>query len=88
MAPLPGRRRFLFGRAPAPRPAVVGEGCLERSGIVCRACGDACDRNAIHFLALAAGHATPVIDPARCDGCAQCLPVCPAAAIALEPAHG
>lgn len=88
MATSPGRRRFLSGRAAAARSAVVGERCLERAGIVCRACGDACDRAAIRFLPLAGGHATPVIDPARCDACAQCLPRCPAAAIALESAHG
>jgi ferredoxin-type protein NapF len=88
MAASPGRRRLLFGRPAAARAAGVGEGCLERAGITCRACGDACDRAAIGFLPLAGGHATPVIDPARCDACGQCLPVCPAAAITLEPVHG
>lgn len=88
MGASPGRRRFLFGPASTARAAAVGEGCLERAGITCRACGDACDRSAIRFLPPAGGHATPVVDPARCDACGSCLPVCPAGAIALESAHG
>jgi ferredoxin-type protein NapF len=76
------RRRFLLGRGAA-AIAEVGEACLERRGIVCRACGDACDRGAIAFLPVGGG-ARPLVDAGRCDACAQCVPVCPASAITVS----
>lgn len=78
-----GRRSFLFGRASTPS-ARAGEACLERHGVVCRACGDTCDRGAIAFLPLGGGTAKPVVDTARCDACGRCVPVCPAAAMSVE----
>lgn len=86
MATSVSRRQFLGGGANDPRPrlARVGDTCLEPRGIVCRACGDACDARALGFLPLAGGLARVVVDPARCTGCGACVPVCPTAAIAVE----
>lgn len=81
------RRQFLFGpRASAPLPlgAQVLDTCFELQGIVCGNCRDACTRQAVRFLPLAGGVATPVVDPARCDACGECLPACPAGAIAIR----
>jgi ferredoxin-type protein NapF len=81
------RRQFLFGRPPPPRPlARIGEACLDRQGIVCQACRDACLPRAIAFLPVAGGVSTPVVDESRCTGCAECLAVCPSNAILLEGA--
>lgn len=79
------RRQFLIGRVrrSSPKVARVGEGCLEAHGIVCRACGDACDARAVGFLPLAGGLAKPVVDPDLCNGCGACIAVCPVGAIAL-----
>ena len=46
-------------------------------------CRDACPSDAIRF-GLALGGAKPRVLAAACTGCAECLPVCPAAAISLE----
>ena len=79
------RRDFLLGRGKAPaRPAarVLGT-CFELHGVVCGNCRDACGVRAVRFLALGAGTAKPVIDPARCDGCGECMRACPASAIQM-----
>lgn len=84
------RREFLMGRlGRAPREvARVGAGCLERLGIACGSCRDACGVRAIGVLPPAGGIAGVVIDPQRCNGCGDCLEVCPPAAIDLERNHG
>jgi ferredoxin-type protein NapF len=84
------RRQFLFGRVrnAFPNMARIGDGCLEAQGIVCRACGDACDARAVGFLPLAGGLSKPIVDPAVCNGCGACIAVCPAAAITLASAPG
>jgi ferredoxin-type protein NapF len=76
---MPSRREFLALR---PRAALarVQPSCLESSGVVCRACRDACDERAIAFQARPA---PPLIDPSRCTGCGACAKVCPASAIAV-----
>ncbi len=86
----PGRRRWLFGRSAArmrqPSPTgipLIGESCLARRNVVCRSCGDECDEGAIRFRPVIAGVAVPTLDPARCNGCGECVRVCPAAAIAI-----
>ena len=85
---IPGRRAFLLGTPVAPQltGARIDERCLELQGIVCQACRDVCDRGAIRFLPLAGGVAKPVVDPSTCNGCGECLPACPAAAIAIQEA--
>ena len=81
------RREFLLGRAARPRPvASIGESCLDRRGIVCQACRDACLPRAIAFLPLAGGVSTPVVNESRCTACGDCLAVCPSNAITLEGA--
>lgn len=86
MAIVRTRREFLLGRdrGAGPPRARIGTACLDRQGIVCQACRDACDPRAIRFLPVGGGVTTPVIDDERCTGCAECLAVCPAQAITLE----
>ncbi|WP_271672609.1 4Fe-4S dicluster domain-containing protein [Bradyrhizobium sp. CCBAU 51627] len=57
--------------------------CVERHGVVCRRCVEACERSAIRILAREGLGA--VIDDAACTGCGDCIPVCPVEAIALAP---
>ncbi|HID44392.1 MAG TPA: 4Fe-4S dicluster domain-containing protein, partial [Chromatiaceae bacterium] len=58
--------------------------CLSLNGIVCRACGDACDTDAIRFQLETRGRATPLLDQALCNGCGECLAVCPTKSISLD----
>ncbi len=95
--PDPARRRFLFGSQgadlapPEAVAAVIGEACFALRGVACMSCRDACAPGAIRFT-LARGGARPSLDADACTGCGECIPVCPAGAIALqeraETAHG
>lgn len=80
---LPGARRVAADGRPAPLRAQVGAGCLALARVECRLCGEHCDAAAIRFLPRLGGVAVPVVDPARCSGCGDCLPVCPRAALQL-----
>jgi len=77
--------------APLPAPslawkwrATIGARCLSRRGIVCRACGDACETEAIRFRLLTGGRAEPELDTQLCNGCGECLAVCPEQSITLD----
>ncbi len=77
--------------APYPAPslawkwkAVIDPGCLSMRGIVCRACGDACDVDAITFNLKVGGKADPEVDTESCNGCGECLALCPEQIISLE----
>lgn len=83
---LPGARRVTPAGDPAPpvaQLAPAGPACLGTQGVECRLCGEACDTGAIRFPPRLGGVALPVIDTARCNGCGDCLPLCPTAALRL-----
>lgn len=56
--------------------AVIGDQCLSAKGIVCRACGDNCEVDAIHFQLQTGGRALPILDDSRCNGCGFCVSAC------------
>jgi ferredoxin-type protein NapF len=80
----------LSGEAPARRwGVVVGEGCLTRHQVECRSCADACEPRALRFAVAAGGIARLQVDADACNGCTDCVPVCPAGALAMQlPAGG
>lgn len=65
----------------------IGEQCLCLRGVVCRTCGDACESAAIHFLIKTGGPSQPLIDNERCNGCGECLAVCPDRCISILPSQ-
>lgn len=80
---MPGSRPVGADGQPAARVAQVTTACLALNRVECRLCGEACDAGAIRFPPRRGGVAVPVVDAARCTGCGDCLPRCPAAALRL-----
>ncbi|WP_456380152.1 ferredoxin-type protein NapF [Thiolapillus sp.] len=78
-------------QAPVPAPslawrhrAAINNQCLSLNGIVCRSCAEACDTDAIRFKLQTGGRATPLLNQELCNGCGECLAVCPNHSISLE----
>ncbi len=65
---------------------VIGASCLSLHGTVCRSCGEVCEDRAIRFKLEVGGIARPQLDTAECNGCGQCLSVCPVGSIRIGPA--
>lgn len=64
--------------------ARIGDSCLSLKGIVCRACGDACDAGAVRFRLMTGGRSQPLVDTDACTGCGGCLYVCPTDAVSFS----
>ena len=79
------RGRALIGDRPFALRVQIAGGCLAHRGVVCRACGEACDTSAIRFRLRVGGAAEPVIDPPACTGCGSCIGRCPVQALSLVP---
>ena len=62
------------------------DNCLSQRGVMCRACAESCEQQALHFRLQAGGRAIPHIDSQLCNGCGACLAVCPENAIRMEEA--
>jgi ferredoxin-type protein NapF len=62
----------------------VETSCLNRRGIECRVCGDACETHALRFVPARGGIAQLQIDANACTGCGDCVSVCPVQAITLR----
>ena len=75
------RREFLTGAPARHAAARVLEACLPVRGIDCQLCRDACDARALTFLPVRGAPARPVIDPALCTACNDCVALCPVDAI-------
>ena len=58
--------------------------CLSINAIVCRACGDNCGEQAIHFQLQVGGISIPEISEDKCTGCGACLSVCPELAVSIQ----
>jgi ferredoxin-type protein NapF len=61
----------------------VSNACLNRQGVECRVCGDACDTHALRFKPAPGGISQLQIDLESCTGCGECVAVCPVAAISV-----
>ena len=81
---MPGARRVRPDGSPAPLLAQVRDSCLALGGVECRLCGEHCDAGAIRFPPRLGGVAVPLVDPERCNGCGDCLAVCPSGALKLS----
>lgn len=64
--------------------ALIGEACLSEKGVVCCSCGEVCENRAISFRQAVGGVTRVLMDTALCNGCGECISVCPADAISME----
>jgi ferredoxin-type protein NapF len=70
---------------PWPLQAVIGPACLPLQGVHCRTCGEYCETAAIRFSLRPGRPALPGIETSSCTGCGECVAVCPARAISMQP---
>lgn len=70
-------------QAPWSLQATIGAHCVERKGVVCRACEESCPSNAIVFRPTSGGTSLPQIDGALCTGCGACVRPCPVQAVSI-----
>jgi len=68
---------------PWPQQAVINDQCFAEKGVVCRACGEVCEVSAIEFKLMVGGSSQLTINTAACNGCGECVHVCPAQAIKI-----
>ena len=57
--------------------------CLSINAVMCRACGDHCDTDAIHFKLQTGGVSIPEVIQEDCTGCGACLYACPNQSISI-----
>lgn len=62
----------------------IQSSCLSLNAVVCRACGDNCDTQAIRFRLQVGGISVPEIAQDKCTGCGACLFSCPNHAISIR----
>ncbi len=65
--------------------ASVLDSCLSLNGIVCRSCGESCEEDAIKFRLELGGRARPLVDEEICNGCGECVAVCPSQSLKVLP---
>ncbi len=58
--------------------------CLSLNSVVCRACGDNCEAQAIRFKLKVGGISEPLISQDDCTGCGACVAVCPVDAVKIK----
>ena len=58
--------------------------CLSENGVVCRSCGDVCEGRAIRFEMIVGGSALLKLDSSMCNGCGECVSICPVQAIEMK----
>ena len=63
--------------------AEVSKDCLTHSNILCNACGDACEADAIVFQPVVHKMPQPLINTSACTGCGECYRYCPVDAIRI-----
>lgn len=79
------RALALSAHPPVNWQAVIGDDCLARRGVTCRACGDTCEAGVIRFRPLPGGRAVVELAGDLCNGCGACVRFCPVGAIRVNP---
>jgi len=61
------------------------DGCLLKNGGMCDVCRFDCPRGAINTSDIDMFSSEVIIDPAKCNGCGACVPVCPVGVLEVIP---
>ncbi|MCW8934427.1 MAG: ferredoxin-type protein NapF [Gammaproteobacteria bacterium] len=69
---------------PWSQKAFINQQCFAAQGITCRSCGEVCETDAIEIEIKLGGVSELRINAAACNGCGECLHVCPAHAIEIQ----
>lgn len=69
------------GRPAWKHQVAINESCLALNGVECRVCGESCDAGAIRFRLRQGGVARPELNADICNGCGECVGVCPSRSI-------
>lgn len=64
--------------------ASIGSRCFSERGVVCRSCGEVCETRAIRFRPALGGVTHLQILDHLCNGCGECVSICPAQAIQVK----
>jgi len=64
--------------------AFVSDQCFSARGVVCRSCGEVCEMRAIRFKQAVGGVALIELNSRDCNGCGECVSICPASAIQVK----
>jgi len=64
--------------------AEISNECFSMRGIVCRSCGEICESRAIQFKPDIGGRTQVILNTTACNGCGECVHVCPAGAIKIS----
>ncbi|MCK5666106.1 MAG: ferredoxin-type protein NapF [Thiotrichaceae bacterium] len=73
--------------APFDSIAVINNECFSERGVICRSCGEVCEIQAIHFKQVVGGVTHVVMNTDSCNGCGECVSICPANAITIKHRH-
>jgi len=68
--------------------ANIGSTCLDKRGIVCRACEASCEEDAIRFRPALGGKTDVSVLLKTCTGCGACVSSCPTSAISMKIPDG
>ena len=69
---------------PWQQQASINDECFSMRGIVCRSCGEVCEARAIEFKLVVGGKSQLILNTTACNGCGECVHVCPADAITVH----
>ncbi|MBC8212275.1 MAG: ferredoxin-type protein NapF [Gammaproteobacteria bacterium] len=64
--------------------ASIDDSCFSERGVICRSCAEVCDKGAISFKQVVGGISHLIMNTKSCNGCGECVSICPATAIKIE----
>ena len=79
------KKLFHSGPEQSPWDLVVhiNSGCLTNNSVICSACAEHCDREAITIPLIIDKGKSPVVSSGLCNGCGACFKVCPVNAVEI-----